>query len=446
MTLIENLLDFAKLYRGAEEMLFTQFDVIDCILSSMQTVRPVADGRSIRLHLKIHDALDSPVSPPITVEGDKSRLGQVFNNLLANAVKFNTNGGTVTVDVEVRKEDVRFSVIDTGIGIPKEAQDKVFNRFYQYDSSSTRKYGGTGIGLSIAQDIVRLHGGRITVSSEEGKGTTFRFTLALYKQPQSSEDTGRTPLPIETHQLVQLVSQDRALCVQVRQALLSEGMDIIHAAYPAAAASLAQKYNPDCLIVDTESGPVGTMLLEELFREAFSLNLPVVILTDDERLFQAFRDRVATRVKRNFRKSTLLSGIHYALSQKNEKPAVLGGKILYVDDDEETCLFLKRCLDGDGYLMEYCHSGEEALKLVNEGQYWMVLLEIALPGADGWEICRKIKSNARLTGIKVYIVTAKANEQQSAEIHDSGSDGLLLKPFKAEEILTVVRAFDTHRR
>ena len=446
VTLIENLLDFAKLYRGAEEMLFTQFDVIDCVLSSMQTVRPVADGRSIRLHLKIHDAVDAPVSPPITIEGDKGRLGQVFNNLLANAVKFNHNGGSVTVDVEVRKEDVRFSVIDTGIGIPKEAQDKVFNRFYQYDSSSTRKYGGTGIGLSIAQDIVRLHGGRITVSSEDGKGTTFRFTLPLYKQPQSSEDTARPPLPIETHQLVQLVSQDRALCVQVRQALLSEGMDIIHAAYPAAAASLAQKYNPDCLIVDTESGPVGTMLLEELFRESIPLNLPVVILTDDERLFQAFRDRVAARVKRNFRKSTLLSGIHYALSQKNEKPAVLGGKILYVDDDEETCLFLKRCLDPDGYLMEYCHSGEEALKLVGEGQYWMVLLEIALPGADGWEICRKIKSNARLTGIKVYIVTAKANEQQSAEIHNSGSDGLLLKPFKAEEILSVVRAFDTHRQ
>lgn len=446
VTLIENLLDFAKLYRGAEEMLFTQFDVVDCILSSMQTVRPVADSRSIRLHLKIHDAANAAVSPPIVIEGDKGRLGQVFNNLLSNAVKFNTNGGTVTVDAEVRKEDVRFSVIDTGIGIPKEALDKVFNRFYQYDSSSTRKYGGTGIGLSIAQDIVRLHGGRITVTSEEGKGTTFRFTLPLYVQPQTADDTHRrTPMPIETHQLIELVSQDRALCVQVRQALLSEGMDIIHAAYPAAAASLAHKYSPDCLIVDTESGPLGTMLLEELFQESIPHRLPVVILTDDEHLFNTFRDRVAARVKRSFRKSTLLSGIHYALSQKAGKQAALGSKILYVDDDEETCLFIRRCLNGENYPVDYCHSGEEALKLVDDGSYWLVMLEIALPGADGWEICRKIKSNGRLTGIKVYIVTGKANEQQSAEILDSGSDGLLLKPFKAEEILSVVRAFDAQR-
>lgn len=443
VTLIENLLDFARLHRGSEEMLFTPFDVVDCILASMQTVRPVADGRSIRLHLNVHDPSDAPVAPPILIEGDKGKLGQVFNNLLSNAVKFNSNGGSVTIDVEVRKKDVHFSVIDTGIGIPKEAQDKVFNRFYQYDSSSTRKYGGTGIGLSIAQDFVRLHGGRITVSSEEGKGTTFRFTLPRYEKAETFEEAQRQmALPTETHLLVELVSQDRALSAQVRQALLSEGMDIIHAAYPAAAATLAHKYNPDCVIVDTESGPTGTMLLDEIFSEPLSASVPIVILTDNDRLYEVFRNRVAARVKRSFRKSTLLSGIHYALGQKTFEEHTLGSRILYVDDDEETCLFIKRCLKEEGYQVDYCLTGEDALKLAEEGRHWLVMLELALPDTDGWELCRKIRSNNRLAGIKVYIVTAKAVEQHSAEMRTSGADGFLIKPFKAEDILAVMDTFD----
>lgn len=443
VTLIENLLDFARLHRGSEEMLFTPFDVVDCISASMQTVRPTADSRSIHLHLNIHDPADAPVAPPILIEGDKGKLGQVFNNLLSNAVKFNSNNGSITIDVEVRRKDVRFSVIDTGIGIPKEAQDKVFNRFYQYDSSSTRKYGGTGIGLSIAQDFVRLHGGRITVSSEEGKGTTFRFTLPRYEKAEALDEAHRQmALPTETHLLIELVSQDRALSAQVRQALLSEGMDIIHAAYPAAAATLAHKYNPDCIIVDTESGPTGTMLLEELFNEPISASIPIVILTNNDRLYEMFRTQVAARVKRSFRRSTLLSGIHYALSQKTFTEHALGGRILYVDDDEETCLFIKRCLKEEGYQVDYCHSGKDALRLSEEGRHWLVMLELALPDADGWELCRQIKNNARLTGIKVYIITAKAVEQHSAEMRDSGADGFLIKPFKAEDILAVVNAFD----
>lgn len=446
VTLIENLLDFSKLYQGSEELLFTRLDIVDCILTSMQTVRPIAESRNIQLDLRIHDSRNHPVESPILIEGDKGKLGQVFNNLLSNAVKFNHNGGLVTVDVEVRKEDVVLSVIDTGIGIPPEAHDKIFTRFYQYDASSTRKYGGTGIGLSIAQDIVRLHGSRITVSSTPGQGSTFRFSLPLYLPPRTHPEQSRhVPLPIETHQLIELVSQDRALSSQIRQALLSEGMDIIHAAYPAAAVTLAQKYNPECIIVDSESGPSGTLLLEELFQEPLPTSIPIILLTDDDRLYNAFSKRVTVRVKRNFRKSTLLSGIHYALSERRLPSAKLGSKILCVDDDEEIGIFIKRCLMDEGYHVDYCQTGEEALELVSRSEYWLVLLDIAMPGIDGWEVCSQIKHDKRLADVKVYIITAKAIGQNSAEMRESGADGFLLKPFRAEDIIDVVRAFDSTR-
>ncbi|MGI6139695.1 MAG: ATP-binding protein [Candidatus Hydrogenedentales bacterium] len=443
VVLIENLLDFSRVHRGSEEMLFTHFDVVNCILSSMQSVRPTADARSIPLHLEVHDSEGNSVTPPLLVDGDKGKLGQVFNNLISNAVKFNSDGGSVTIDLEVRKKDIRFSVIDTGIGIPKEAQDKIFNRFYQYDSSSTRKYGGTGIGLAIAQDFVGLHGGRITVSSEEGKGTTFRFTLPRYEKSDLSEETQwHMVMPTETHLLFELVSQDRALSSQIRQILTSEGMDIIHAVYPAAATTLVNKYNPDCIIVDTESGPTGRLLLEELLSDPSIAAMPMMILTDNDRLYESFKNRIDSRIKRSFRKSTLLSGIHYALGQKPLTAPKLGANILYVDNDEQTCLFVKRCLKEEGYKVDYCHTGAEALKQVNAEHYWLVMLELALTDADGWDICRQIKNDPALEGIKVFIVTSKTVEHHSMKMQESGADSFLMKPFKADEIASAVETYD----
>ena len=154
----------------------------------------------------------------------------MFTDLLSNAVKFNRADGRITVELTPKEDCVHVAVHDTGIGIPPEALDRVFTRFYQFDSSSTRKYGGTGIGLSISQDIARLHGTRITVSSEVGKGSTFRFVLpmagARHAEARDSGGEGEAP---GTRLLVELITQDRALSSQVRALLQSEGMDVIHA-------------------------------------------------------------------------------------------------------------------------------------------------------------------------------------------------------------------------
>ena len=136
----------------------------------------MADSRKITIDMEVPDE-------PVLVEGDKGKMGQVFNNLLSNAVKFNRNEGNVTIRMKLTDDTVDVTVKDTGIGIPEEKQDKIFTRFYQVDGSSTRKYGGTGIGLSIAQDIMRLHGASIVFSSTPGEGTTFRFVLPLSMRP-----------------------------------------------------------------------------------------------------------------------------------------------------------------------------------------------------------------------------------------------------------------------
>ncbi len=455
VTLIENLLDFSRLHRGTEEMVFDTFDLVDCARGSIQIIRPVADSRNIRLELRVtgrsavqeteEDAEGAPTK--VLVDGDKGKLGQVFNNLLSNAVKFNDNGGRIDVLIHLSDDMAEVSVQDTGIGIPEDAQDKVFTRFYQCDSSSTRKYGGTGIGLAIAQDIARLHGSRITVTSKPGEGSVFRFSLPLKKTIRTEGDRASVglPSPAETHLLIELVTQDRALSSQIRSILVAEGMDVIHAVYPSAAISLANRYNPDCLLLDTESAPTGHLALEEIMAQPGNTMAPIILLTNDDDLYARYKHCVAARVKRGFRKSSLLSGIHYALSRGVPDGQQLGDGILCVDDDPEIVMFISRCLRGEGYQVDTCASGEDAIQRAASGQYWLVLLDVAMPGLDGWDVCRQIKSNAGLAGIKVYLVTAKPVNRDLPKLQEAGADGYILKPFKAEELLGVVQGYETRR-
>jgi PAS domain S-box-containing protein len=440
VTLIENLLDFSRLHRGTEKMVFAAFDLVDCARISVQTVQPVADSRNIKVSLTSSDE-------KVFIEGDKGKMGQVFNNLLSNAVKFNANGGAVAIQIRRKEDSIEVTVSDTGIGIPQEAVDKVFTRFYQYDSSSTRKYGGTGIGLSIAQDIVRLHGSRITVTSELGKGSVFRFSLPLkpvdVERRQNGLPSADAPLPSETHLLVALVTQDRGLNLQVIDLLTPEGINVVHASHAESALDLIHRYHPDCILLDVDSdesasGEGSHPLVEQILADEDVSGIPVVLFTNNDAAYSRYRARVAGRVRHGFRKSGLLSGIHYALNLDVASGAPLGGKILCVDDDPEILTFISRCLQTEGYVVDKCSSGQAALERVATREYGLVLLDIAMPGLDGWEVCRMIKSDSFLTGIKIHLVTAKPIDRSTSRLQDVGADGYLSKPFRAEDLIELV--------
>lgn len=430
VTLIENLLDFSRLHRGDERLVFNSFDLVACARMSMEIVQPLADGRNIAVTIFGPDG-------PIPVDGDKGKMGQVFNNLLSNAVKFNENGGSVDVEFKVTQHEVEVIVRDTGIGIPKEALEKVFTRFYQYDGSSTRKYGGTGIGLAIAQDIVRMHGSSISVTSEQGEGSVFRFTLSLAAQSEPIAESPGVDLSDQAHVLVELVSDDRSLSDQIRDFLSAENMDMIHALDAERAIELAERHSPDCVLVDL--GPDSNdALLSLLLNEPALAGVPIILLTNDDSVFENYRARVAARVKRSFRKSSLLSGIHNALNRGTDLEGLVGDKILCVDDDPEILMFMQRCLESEGYITDQSESGEEALKRVGSREYGLVLLDVSMPGIDGWETCARIKGDPRIEGIKVYMVTAKPMERNMNRMRECGADGFLMKPFHSEDLVQLV--------
>jgi len=437
VTLIENLLDFSRLHRGDERLIFDQFDLKECAVNSIEIIQPLSNSRQIQIDLIAPDA-------PVWVDGDKGKMGQVFNNLMSNAVKFNENGGSVTIELKPMHRSIEIVVQDSGIGIPEEALDKVFTRFYQYDGSSTRKYGGTGIGLSIAQDIVRLHGNTITASSEIGKGTTFRFNLSLSASHISEKDgeAGEEGTAGEIHTLVELVTLDRALSMQIRDILTAEGMDMIHASTPNTALTLAHRHHPDCILIDMSPSETFHDVITELSDKESATNPPIILLTNDDDIYRKYESMLDTRVKRNFRKNSLLSGISHALTEEYEFGTSVGHKILCVDDDPEILTFVTRCLDTEGYETESCSSGEEAITKVESGDFGLVLLDISMPGMDGWETSYRIKGEPALRGIQVYMVTAKPIEPNGIEMKDSRADGYLLKPFRPEDLLQLVQSLE----
>ncbi len=435
VTLIENLLDFSKMHRGDERLLFDRFDLVDCAKMSMQIVQPLADGRKIAVELHVPE-------DPILVEGDKGKMGQLFNNLLSNAVKFNKNGGRVDIEMKPTQYDVEITVRDTGIGISPDALEKVFTRFYQYDATSTRKYGGTGIGLAIAQDIARLHGSSIAASSEPGEGSVFRFTLALAAQEERAGEPGGLRIPDDAHILVETITRDRALSTQVRDVLTSENMDMIIAVNAARAIALAERHNPDCLLVDVANLDEDGPLLDALLGDANVSKLPIILLTNNTEFYEKYRSHVSSRVPRSFRKSSLLSGIHNGLSKSASVEEPIGDKVLCIDDDPEILTFMDRCLHAEGYLMQQCRTGQEALKMAASREFGLVLLDIAMPGMDGWETCARIRANPDLKGIKIYMVTAKPIDRNMRRLRESGADGFLLKPFRSEDLIQLVQGLE----
>ncbi|MBI5207247.1 MAG: response regulator [Candidatus Firestonebacteria bacterium] len=173
MMLIERLLSFSRMEFHMEKLCIEYFDIIELARESINSIKLRAENKDIKIN-------EDFISEHLSIKADKKKLYQVFINLLDNAVKFTPSGGLIVIKIDKEeKAKLRVSIKDTGIGIPEKALNKVFNRFYQVDDSSTRKFGGMGIGLSISSDIISLHNGKITVESEEGKGSIFTFTIPI---------------------------------------------------------------------------------------------------------------------------------------------------------------------------------------------------------------------------------------------------------------------------
>jgi CheY-like chemotaxis protein/nitrogen-specific signal transduction histidine kinase len=448
LSIINDILDYSKIDGGKLDLERHSFDLCACIEDSLDMVAAKATEKGLELTYFLEDGF------PEKVEGDVTRLHQVLVNLLGNAVKF-TEKGEVTLLAGSKpagdgKIELHFAVKDTGIGISKEDQGKLFQSFTQVDSSITRNYGGTGLGLAISWKLVELMGGKIWTESEEGKGSTFHFTIVAESpsfkvKAVHSRLAGKRVLVIDNSNSVrkmllaaarsmEVVASEASSLHEARKLLAKESFDfvILDAVMQDAAGLDADGLNMSDhdLVREIKSGkyggarvlflaPVGYRSSSKMQADGW-LTKPVRTLMLHNRLMELLSNDVMENTK--------AKNVTPNAADKKQLPL----RILMAEDNLVNQKVAMSMLKRLGYKADVANNGLEVLQALHEKSYDVVLMDIQMPEMDGLEATRRIRDSGLNT--RIIAMTAHALEGDKAECLQAGMNEYITKPINMEEL------------
>jgi two-component system, sensor histidine kinase and response regulator len=462
LTVINDILDFSRMEAG-------KFDLDPIDFNPRDAIGDMADAMSLRAHQKgLELIVDVDATVPPTVQGDPGRLRQILVNLIGNAIKFTSHGEVVlrvtTEALTPQGVVLHFSVADTGVGIPLDRQKRVFEAFTQADGSTTRTHGGTGLGLTIATQLVALMGGRLWVESEVGKGSTFHFTANLGTvQPSVATTLSDT---VDLRNLAALVVDDNATNRRLLEDMLS-GWAMVPTLVPGVSEALAalraahKKGKPFPLVLADVQMPDadGFALAGAIKNEASLAGAAVVMLTSAGQPGDAARCReigVAAYLTKPIRAKDLRSAILVALGGHTagwDRPALVTrhslretrqtGRILLVEDNNVNRLVAMRLLEKRGHTVVVATNGREALAILDDAAiagFDCVLMDVQMPEMDGFECTAIIREREQQSDTRLPIIamTAHAMKGDEARCLAAGMDGYLTKPIQPDEFFDVI--------
>ena len=461
LTIINDILDFSKIESGKLELEEHPFSIRNCVEESFDLLFSKASEKNLELAYQI----DRNV--PDLVLGDITRLRQVLMNLLSNAVKFTQDGEIVARisscdhSVEIGQEGggeqrqlIQVAVSDTGIGIPEDRVSRLFKPFSQVDSSTTRKYGGTGLGLVICKQLVELMGGKIWVQSQMGRGTTFYFTIAIQPLPQQNSVSMKTTSSFEGKEI--LIVDDNAtnrkiLTLQVQ----TWGFTPHVVTSGAEALDLLTKQVPiDIAILDMQMPNMnGLMLAEAIHQLPQYHHLPLVMLTSIGRNSldkQCIDEMFAAFLNKPVKQSQLFNAlngiiyeepkkIQYSEPQKNEIDHQLAEKlplkILVAEDNGVNQKLAMHLLGRMGYRADIVANGLEALDALGRQSYDVILMDVHMPEMDGLtatqQICHRYPAPERP---RIIAMTANAMQGDREKCLQAGMDDYVSKPIRVNAL------------
>jgi PAS domain S-box-containing protein len=462
LRIINDILDFSKIEAGRLELEKLDFDLRETLGNTIGTLATRAQEKGLELLYDVR-----PEAPDALV-GDPARLWQVLVNLVGNAIKFTDQGEvSVTVAVESLRDDavcLEFTVSDTGIGIPPEKQQALFQPFSQVDSSMTRKYGGTGLGLAISAQLIDMMKGRIWLESELGKGSRFHFTAWFERRKTSLPK--RAPLPPSgLDGLRVLIVDDNATNRLILRNMLthwgmrpaeadggSAGMDLLQAA--------RQAGDPFSLILLDVMMPVmdGFSVLERI-RQTPEIKRPVIMMLSSRDQpgdsTRAHNLGAVAYIIKPVRPEELLAAIVKALDVTFEpegeatgappniaKPGVAGMRILVAEDNPINRTLAVRLLEKAGHRPAVASNGEQALEAIAREPFDLVLMDVQMPVMDGFEATALIRQQEKGTGRRLPIIamTAHAMKGDRERCLEAGMDGYVSKPIQREELFDSIAA------
>jgi ammonium transporter len=415
LDLINNILDLSKIEAGRMELFIESFDIADMAREVGDTVRPLMEKNDNRF------VVDCP--PTIgKMRADLTKVRQALLNLLSNASKF-TEKGQVTLTVERREMWVHFAVRDTGIGMTTEQMQEIFKEFTQADASTTRKYGGTGLGLTISRRFCQMMGGDITVESVYGEGTTFTVILPVLVEAQQSNEA-RTRIT-DTSEMrivgelakhagarVLVIDDDPNVRDLITRLLTKDGFNVVTATNGADGLRVAMDVRPDVITLDVMMGGMdGWMVLSELKATPELAGIPVIMLTmvdDKNKGFALGAADYLTKPVDRKRLSTLLNKYRRNKGDTGKLPP---GYILIVEDDDNIRDVLGRSLEKMGWGVREATNGLSALEILHnlgsEDLPSLVLLDLMMPVMDGFQFVAAVRQNPQWEQIPIVVLTAK---------------------------------------
>ena len=414
LELINNILDLSKIEAGHLEPLIEVVDVAVVAQGVCDLLKVPAMEKGLRLDVDVHPDI------PRLVATDPTRLRQVLINLVGNAIKF-TDGGGVTVAIRRAEaqndgaERLHFSVSDTGQGIADSKLTRIFRPFVQADGSMTRTHGGTGLGLAISSRLVEMLGGRIWVESEEGKGSTFHFTIkAKLADPQEDrprpasaggpEPRGGPAAPQGAEPFVLVVEDDPTTALLITTHLEKAGLRALVVDNGGAAVDLVRAHGPFAIVLDLVL-PVmdGFEVLETLKADPDVAGIPVIVCSVLAEQQRAFALGAVDYIEKPVDGETLVRRI-----EALRRPIGGSGTVLVVDDHETVLDCFRHALTRAGYETLCAASGPECLAIVDSGQrVGVMVLDLLMPGMDGFELLAELRQREATQHIPVLINTAR---------------------------------------
>jgi signal transduction histidine kinase/CheY-like chemotaxis protein/HPt (histidine-containing phosphotransfer) domain-containing protein len=464
--IINDILDFSKIEAGKLELSPIDFDLYVTVEEVMQMLAPRAQQKGIEVACAVH--------PDVArfVRGDPDRIRQVLVNLVNNAIKF-TSSGSVTLHVSLDADTgpdplVRFSVVDTGVGIPPDRLERLFKAFSQADASTTRTYGGTGLGLAISKQLAGLMGGSVGVQSEPGKGSTFWFTARL---KPTRPDLASRPGPAEARNLRILAVDDNEAQRQVlREQIASWGMHADVAADGQSALAMLSRAASQAApfrvaIVDSDLPGMDGLELAAAVKAAPQIaeTVLMILITMDQHVdSQKLREHGFSGVlTKPVRQSQLFDTIMDAIALKQhslpETPATAaasapaptapsnGTRVLLAEDNEINQIVATQLLIRAGYQCHVVGDGRAAVEAVQREHFDLVLMDCQMPVVDGFEAAREIRAweqsrtgAARGRRIPIIALTANAMKGDPEQCMAAGMDNYCSKPIDRQKLLNTI--------
>ena len=464
LTVINDILDFSRIEAGKMQIDLTDFN----LRSVMEEVTDLVASSAFRKNLEV--ACLFPSNVPEYLQGDPARIRQVLTNLMGNAVKF-TEKGEVRLEANVlaeteREVKVRIGVIDTGIGIPQDAQSKIFESFTQADGSTTRRFGGTGLGLTISRHLTELMGGRIGVTSEPGKGSEFFIELTLAKQLQPVSHVP-LPMPELMNGLRVLVVDDNETNRKVlHEQLASWGCIPEHATSGQIGLEMlstaTEKGTPFQVgILDMQMPEMdGEQLASKITGNDAIQKLPLILYTSigERGTLEEMREKGFSAVLlKPARQSQLFNVILSVLDGSNIKdrnalevslasrPA-LNVDVLLAEDNDINQMVAQMMLDRFGCRTTLADTGKKALEAMSYSTFDVILMDVHMPDMDGYQATVAIRELGQHQSSRIPIIgmTAKAMPGDREIAINAGMDDYIVKPVRPDELYEMLRKWGTH--